>query len=181
MDEQSQLGRPVYYLQVMLRELSYHNTTIPRLVPDGVFGLETQTAVQRFQKSARLPTTGQVDNITWDAIVLAYTKYSNILQAPLRTNGFPDRLYTIAPGENSIFLMMIQAMFNALFYVLEDIQPVLVDGQYTDNLGANILWLQRLAGLDETGIIGKHEWDLLTRIYDIFLIRSIDPEPTIYR
>ena len=173
---QSKLGCPVHDLQVMLRELSYYDKSIPRLVPDGSFGNETLTAVLRFQRGAGLPVTGQVDNTTWDAVVLAYTRVRGDLRMPLRANGFPDRLYTISPGENSVYLLMIQAMFNALMQVLEEVQYSVPDGLHDEGSVFNIRWLQRLSGLEESGIMGKLEWDLLARVYEIFLIRAIDPE-----
>ena len=170
------LGRPVYNLQVMLRELSYYDRAIPRLVPDGRFGSETQTAVLRFQRGAGLPDTGRVDNATWDAVVLAYTRVQRELRVPMRTNGFPDRLYTVSPGENSVYMLMIQAMFNALLKVLDEVAYSVPDGLHDADSVQNIRWLQRLGSLDETGIMGKVEWDLLARIYEIFLIRAIDPD-----
>lgn len=175
MSGQNNLGRPIYHLQVMLRELSYYDASIPRLVPDGRFGNETLAAVLRFQRGAGLPDTGKVDNATWDSMVLAYAKVRKDLQIPLRTNGFPDRLYTISPGENSVYMLMIQAMFNALRKVLDEISYSVPDGLHDPDSVQNIRWLQRLGSLDETGIMGKVEWDLLARIYEIFLIRAIDP------
>lgn len=169
------LGQPVRSLQAMLRQLSYHYHFIPRLVPDGLFGEETLEAVLIFQREFKLPVTGRVDNTTWDAIVLAYTRVTSTLTDPLRANGFPDRIYTISPGERCIFLLMYQAMFNALSRVLEEVEPGPVDGSHTGPSVRNVRWLQRMGRMEETGVMGKHEWDLLSRIYEVFLIRSNEP------
>ncbi|MEL4861192.1 peptidoglycan-binding domain-containing protein [Pseudoflavonifractor phocaeensis] len=176
-DDPRFLGRPVHSLQAMLRELSYHYPKLPRLVSDGIFGEETLEAVMIFQREFQLPVTGKVDNKTWDAVVLAYARVSSTLENPLRANGFPDRLYTISPGERCVYLLIIQAMFNALSSVLEEVEPTPVDGSHTGPSVNNICWLQRKGQMEETGVIGKYEWNLLSRIYEVFLIRTNEPNP----
>lgn len=170
------LGRSVQSLQAMLYEISYHYPSIPRLVPNGVFGEETLEAVMVFQREFHLPVTGKVDNKTWDAIVLAYTQVSSALENPLPVNGFPDRNYTISPGERCVYLLMIQAMFNALSLVLDEVEPTPVNGSHTGPSVRNTRWLQRKGQMEETGVIGKFEWNLLSRIYETFLIRSNEPD-----
>ena len=44
-------------------------SSIPFLTIDGVFGDETQAAVQALQLDAGLPQTGTVDEETWDVII----------------------------------------------------------------------------------------------------------------
>lgn len=46
----------------------------PHLTVDGDFGLKTETAVKSFQTAARLPSTGIVDAMTWEALFTDPTK-----------------------------------------------------------------------------------------------------------
>lgn len=177
LDESKYLGRPVKSLQAMLRQISYVYPVIPRLVPDGLFGEETLEAVMIFQREFRLPVTGTVDNATWDAVVLTYARTTQNLENPLLTNGFPDRLSTFSPGDHCVYLLMIQAMFNALSHTLEEVENVPVDGLHAGGSVRNTKWLQRKGNLKETGVMGKDEWNLLVRIYEVFLIRFVEPNP----
>ena len=177
LDESKYLGRPVKSLQAMLRQISYVYPVIPRLVPDGLFGEETLEAVMIFQREFRLPVTGTVDNATWDAVVLTYARTTQNLENPLLTNGFPDRLSTFSPGDRCVYLLMIQAMFNALSHTLEEVENVPVDGLHAGGSVRNTKWLQRKGNLKETGVMGKDEWNLLVRIYEDFLIRFVEPNP----
>ena len=177
LDESKYLGRPVKSLQAMLRQISYVYPVIPRLVPDGLFGEETLEAVMIFQREFRLPVTGTVDNATWDAVVLTYARTTQNLENPLLTNGFPDRLSTFSPGDRCVYLLMIQAMFNALSHTLEEVENVPVDGLHAGGSVRNTKWLQRKGNLKETGVMGKDEWNLLVRIYEVFLIRFVKPNP----
>lgn len=176
LDETDYLCRPVRSLQAMLRQISYTYPVVPRLVPDGLFGEETLEAVMVFQREFHLPVTGTVNNATWDAIVLAYANSSKNLEKPLPANGFPDRLFTFSPGDHCIYLFMIQAMFNALSYILEEVEPVPVDGIHTGGSVRNTKWIQRKGNIKETGVMGKDEWNLLVRVYEAFLIRSNEPD-----
>lgn len=177
LDESKYLGRPVKSLQAMLRQISYVYPVIPRLVPDGLFGEETLEAVMIFQREFRLPVTGTVDNATWDAVALTYARTTQNLENPLLTNGFPDRLSTFSPGDRCVYLLMIQAMFNALSHTLEEVENVPVDGLHAGGSVRNTKWLQRKGNLKETGVMGKDEWNLLVRIYEVFLIRFVEPNP----
>lgn len=59
----------VFEVQSALRTLSTDNAAVrPRLVPDGIYGEATVAAVRAFQAWRRLPETGVVDFVTWQAI-----------------------------------------------------------------------------------------------------------------
>ncbi|MFR2155750.1 MAG: peptidoglycan-binding protein [Evtepia gabavorous] len=62
-------GESVTLLQYLLSILAQFYITIPFLTIDGVFGDETQAAVQALQLDAGLPQTGTVDEETWDVII----------------------------------------------------------------------------------------------------------------
>ena len=64
-----QRGESVTLLQYLLSILAQFYLTIPFLTIDGVFGDETQAAVQALQLDAGLPQTGTVDEETWDVII----------------------------------------------------------------------------------------------------------------
>ena len=69
---ESFVGQPIRSLQTMLRVLAEDDRSLPTVVPDGIYGQETITAVSAFQRRAGLPVTGIANQETWDAIVAAY-------------------------------------------------------------------------------------------------------------
>lgn len=86
--EQGDRGIKVEHLQYMLRVLSAYINQIPPLQVDGIFGVETRTAVLAFQRWAELKQTGIVDNTTWSRL---YDQFSGIETASLRNNeSFPE-------------------------------------------------------------------------------------------
>ncbi len=62
----------VLIIQLMLRELLDYD--YEDLVPDGIFGDDTERAVLDFQKKNRLFETGAVDKETWNALASAYNR-----------------------------------------------------------------------------------------------------------
>lgn len=170
------MGQPVRSLQTMLRELSFYYTAIPRIIPDGIFGQETADSVTAFQRFFRLPVTGTVDNDTWDAVVLAYNGVQRRTGPGMSTAGLPGWRYPAQPGQRCVYLYLIQAMFRALSHVLEGVEEGGLSGSNTPINANNVRWLQRRGGLRETGAMGQEEWNLLARLYSLFILRSTDPE-----
>ncbi len=59
----------IYEIQAALRDISGRKDSIrPRLIPDGIFGRETEAAVVSFQRLVGIDATGVVDYVTWTEI-----------------------------------------------------------------------------------------------------------------
>ena len=69
---ESFIAQPIRSLQTMLRVIAEHDELQPSVIPDGVYGHQTMTAVSAFQRKNGLPVTGVTDQDTWDAIQAAY-------------------------------------------------------------------------------------------------------------
>ena len=59
-------------LQQYLYSLSFLDETLPRVIPDGIYGRQTALAVRAFQQKNGLRPNGETNRATWDAIVNAY-------------------------------------------------------------------------------------------------------------
>lgn len=62
----------VAIVQLILRELSVVFDEIPELTIDGIFGTETEKAVQEFQRASMLDVTGEVDLETYNRLNNAF-------------------------------------------------------------------------------------------------------------
>lgn len=76
-------GTKIRFLQYMLQTLSSFISEIPPVVIDGIYGSSTRNAVLAAQRRFRLPETGTVDAVTWNAI---YNQYSGIENTTLRSS-----------------------------------------------------------------------------------------------
>ena len=63
----------IYLVQAMLTQLSNDHPTIQPPGFTGVIDAVTAESIGQFQRLAGLPTTGNVDRITWKHLVLQYT------------------------------------------------------------------------------------------------------------
>ncbi|HAN20161.1 MAG: peptidoglycan-binding protein [Clostridiales bacterium GWF2_36_10] len=74
-------GAAVRTIQQQLNAISNNYPAIPKLAVDGVFGVKTRAAVQKFQQIFGLPETGIVDFATWyeiSNIFVAVTKLAEL-------------------------------------------------------------------------------------------------------
>lgn len=169
--EEDMVAQPVRSLQYMLRRLSLQYSFLPELQPDGRFGERTLEAVMLFQKYLYPPVTGVVDQGTWTAIRDKWLALERELARPRTLRGFP-RGARVAVGESREFLYVIQAMFQALSRVLEGIEEERIDGIHSGSSVNNARWLQKRAGLKETGELDRATWDALSRLYEMFVVRT---------
>ena len=72
LQDQNFYNKPVRSLQTMLRSLAHTDENYRNVIPDGVYGPETTSAVSTFQRNHALPVTGIVNHETWEHIVAAY-------------------------------------------------------------------------------------------------------------
>lgn len=165
------VSQPVRSLQHMLRRLSLRYEFLPELQPDGRFGERTLEAVMLFQKHLHPPVTGVVDQDTWTAIRDEWLDLERELAGPRQLRGFPEG-ERVAVGESREFLYVVQAMFQALAHVLEEIEEERIDGLHSGSSVNNAMWLQNRAGLAQTGEMDWKTWDALSRLYELFVVRK---------
>ena len=159
------LGNPVLSLQTMLRRISDSDARILPLIPDGYYGPNTIASVRSFQEAYSLPVTGSVDQQTWDSIVSAYTRVLPEQTAPVtQPLWFPGQ--SVQPGESNIHLYLVQAMLLALSQYYPDLTPPdQVNGTLDASTEQGLRWIQRAAGLPETGVLNTLTWHALNDLY----------------
>lgn len=159
------LGRPVRGLQTMLRSICAVRCEIPSVIPDGVYGEDTMRAVAALQRYVGLPATGVADHATWDAVVSLYADSCEALQPPgaLRLRAEPGAV--IAPEEENLHLYLVQAMFEALGKIYENVPKTVMNGRNDGDCARALRWLQALSGLPETGGLDRRTWSCLTGLY----------------
>ena len=176
MDESFLIGKPVGSLQHMLGELSYAHEQLPFVAVDGVFGEETLEAVMTFQREFSPPVTGRVDQRTWDDIVRHYRDWERERAHPRPLRVFPTRPFRVEPGEQDDVMAVVQTIFRLLSGVLEGVLPDEAEGYHNDQSVHNTRWLQGVSGMEQTGVMDRFTWNMLARLYDLFLVRRREVE-----
>lgn len=92
-------------------------------------------------------------------------------EAPARAvRAFPSEGITVHEGETKEYLIVPQTMFNVLSKHFEGISCCDADGCNGPATADDIRWLQKAAGLPETGCMDTATWDVLSRLYEIFVV-----------
>ena len=164
---ESFVAQPSRSLQTMLRVLAEDDRTLPTVVPDGIYGPETITAVSAFQRRAELPVTGVANQETWDAVVKAYEPALIRVDkaTPIEIIMDPGKVYR--RGDSSANLYLLQAMLAFLSTYHKDIgfpgNTGVLDSTTADALAA----FQLLAGLPPTGELDKITWKYLVNQFTL--------------
>lgn len=159
------IGKPVRSLQTMLRCLGTLEPEIPAVVPDGIYGDQTEAAVAAFQRCHALDVTGVADHATWNTLVNAYTAALPLMSPPepLRITLQPGQ--RIRPGECNSHLFLIQAMLLALRQGCASIPALQVTGCHDEPSVQAVRWLQEKAGLEQSGDVDAVTWLYLVKLY----------------
>ncbi len=168
--ERELLSRPVGSLQYMLSRLAGRRQFLPQLAVDGVFGPRTLEAVLLYQREMGLPVTGSVDGRTWEAIRADWLDWEASGGRPRPLRAFPEGDFpSPVEGEG---LILPQTMLSVLARRLEGIAPHRADGSQSAPWAENVRWLQKAAGLPQTGVLDRPAWEALSRLYELFVISA---------
>jgi peptidoglycan hydrolase-like protein with peptidoglycan-binding domain len=137
-------GASVRDLQMLLNK-----RTAAGLPVDGIFGLNTESAVREFQTLSFLTVDGIVGAKTWRS-----------LQA-----GTPVDMPIIARGSTGTAVRQAQTALSALNFYLGAL-----DGIFGPQTEASVKTFQFTAGLRADGIIGPQTWNKLSEYWIGFVI-----------
>lgn len=175
--EREMLAKPVSSLQYMLGQLSRTYQFLPQLTVDGVFGERTLEAVMRFQRETGLPVTGTVDQFTWDIIRNCWLQQQAKTSYSRAARIFPSEGIQVHEGDKKEYFIVPQTMFNILSRQFEGITFCDADGCNGPAAAGNIRWLQTAAGLPANGCLDTATWNVLSHLYEIFVVRDTECIP----
>ncbi len=161
------LGQPIRSLQTFLREIGQKYEDMPTVIPDGIYGPQTEASVRWFQEFSNLPVTGITDKKTWDAVINEYFIIINQRTPPVCVNIIPTEFTLIEAGETKQELLPIQAMMKNLSNELESVLDLEITGVHDENSVNSVKSIQNILGKEETGNIEKDFWNDLVLLYEI--------------
>ncbi len=165
--EESFVEQPVRSLQTMLRVLAEDDTTLPTVVPDGIFGPDTMNAVSAFQRRRGLPVTGIVDQSSWDALVIDYEKALIRIgpAEPIEIIMDPGEVFLV--GDSSPYIYLLQSMLTQLSKDHTSIDAPPHNGILDEKTSLSLAAFQNLAGLPPEGTLNKITWKHLVHQFTL--------------
>lgn len=155
---ESFIEQPVRSLQTMLRVLAEDDSSLPTVIPDGIYGPSTMTAISAFQRKYGLPITGITDQFTWDAIVSVYESAITRVGKAQPIEVLLDAGEVLRIDDSNPYVYLAQAMLLELSENHATITPPDVNGAIDPSTSTAILQFQKLSGLPETGEIDRITW-----------------------
>lgn len=164
---ESFVAQPIRSLQTMLRVIANDDARYQNVIPDGIYGAQTRSAVSVFQLQNGINATGVADNETWDAIVRIYRP------ALIRTSKAQpiyislDAGQILRRGERNPYLYLVQSMLTVISQMFGVITAPEING-ILDVQTANALSdFQRLSDLPVTGELDKVTWKHLSLLFSL--------------
>lgn len=169
---ESFLSQPIRSLQTMLRVIAQEDDQQPSVIPDGIYGPQTTSALSTFQRNHGLPVTGVADQQTWEAMVSLYEPAMiRIGEAqPLQIILEPGE--ELLPGSTNPNLYVIQAVLTVLSKTWGSITPPGFSGVLDESTVESIISFQEMSGIPGTGRLDKITWKQLAHHYPLATNRN---------
>ena len=159
------LSQPIRSLQTMLRTIAEFDPRHETLIPDGIYGPATRSAVSRFQRLHGLPVTGVTDQTTWEQIVAEYEPALIQVAEAQMLDVILEPGQVIRKGERHPHIYIVQAILAVLQDAYSSIGPVTHSGLLDEATSEAIAAFQGLSGLPMTGNLDKITWKALALHY----------------
>lgn len=151
-------NQPIRSLQTMLRTISLFNDEYERIIPDGIYGPETQNAISTFQRNRGLPVTGITDRRTWEEIVRQYDE-AVVSLSPAQPVDFGMRNeLPYSRGDHSARVKMAQCMLCWIADRYACVCPPNDSGTMDEMMVNSVSEFQNLNALPVTGKLDKTTW-----------------------
>ena len=167
-------GNPVLLIQRDLKRIRQNYPAISNISTDlGIFDVETENAVKKFQEIFNLPVTGVVDKGTWYKIKYVYTSVKKL--SDLYSEGLSEDevtfLYTdeLKYGDTGIEVEYVHYFLDAIAFLDKDIPRLPTNSIYNNNTITMVKAFQKKYNLPETGIFTYGDWLVLKNAYDNIL------------
>lgn len=163
-------GNNVTIIQTQLDRISQNYPAIPKIENlNGIFGVDTENAVRKFQEIFSVPITGQVDKATWYEIKRYYTGVKRLSE--LVAEGITLEEATlpfdtvVSEGMFGTEVRTVQYYLSILAYFNGNLQPVPLNGVFDSTTVDAVRRFQEFYGLPVTGVVDNATWNMISNIY----------------
>lgn len=170
--ERTFYNQPIKSLQTMLQTIAMFSREYQRLIPNGIYGPETQRAVSTFQRHRGLPVTGITNQPTWDEIVRVYDSAVAELSAARAIEDSGHSGFPFTRGDRGAMLKIAQCMLCEIADRYSCVCPPELSGVMDDIMVNSLTEFQHLSGLPATGKLDKTTWNHLALQFALAELRS---------
>lgn len=163
-------GEDVRIIQRQLNRISDNYPAIPKIpVTDGIFNVQTEEAVRKFQEIFNLTVDGIVGKATWYKLKFIYTNVKRL--GELSSEGIsieevrPIFVDVLRQGNVGTQVATMQYYLAVIAYFDPLIPPVKIDGTFDQNTKDAVLAFQTKYGLEPTGEVDRETWNKITEVY----------------
>ena len=154
----------IHEAQGYLRNISRAFGEIPLLIPDGIFGEETEKTVLAFQRKQGLAESGIINYETWTAIV---DENDRAVFALSDTVLIDKEILPLRRGDRNDAILHLKAMLRYLGGKYRNFELVDVSDEFDEATEKSVRQWQRVIRTEETGEVDKLTWERLVEWYGI--------------
>lgn len=157
--------RAISELQGYLRNLSRTDPDIERVVPDGIFGEETERSVRSFQRKYGLPEDGIVSYEVWTRIREENDRAVFLFSEPRQVARLSDADLPLSIGMRSNVVYHLKTMLLFLSQRHDNFSSVTVSDVFDAETESSVRQWQRVIREPDNGIVDKVTWNALADYY----------------
>lgn len=175
-------GDPVRRIQNQLNRISVNYPLIPKIQnPNGVFGVDTDEAVRKFQETFNLAVDGIVGKSTWYQIQEIYVAVKKLASVDSEGQTIQDvsKQYKgqLSEGDSGDSVRALQYYLLLISVFNNAVPAVTIDGSFGPSTKSAVEAFQRYYGLPITGAVNEETWNSISNVY-LGMVRDISTEET---
>ncbi len=165
--QQGNRGTEVQALQYYLNFIAFFNDALPDISVDGIFGPSTRDAVLAFQRYYGLTQDGIAGRDTWNRIQTVYQSILNNL--PKEYQSYSSLIYpgtVLSVGSTGKVVEQVQTYLRVIGQNNSSVPVINVDGTFGNATRNAVRAVQKLYGIDQTGVVGPSTWNAIVELYN---------------
>ena len=159
-------NKSVRDLQTFLRRIALSDKSVSPVVPDGIFGEQTENSVKSFQQAYNLPVTGIADYDTWQKITDVHKFIVNNENEPDGVIAFYNYILPLNEGDSNPYVYLLQGILNVLSSLNNGFLPVDITGIHDEKSINAVKKIQEISGTEKNGIVDKQTWNNISALYN---------------
>lgn len=177
-------GDDVRGIQLRLNRISINYPLIPKIAnPNGVFGVETENAVIRFQQTFNLVADGVVGKSTWYEILRSFVAVKRLASVDSEGQTIQDvqKQYKgrLRAGDRGDGVTAIQYYLSLIAVFNDAVLTPQIDGIFGEATENAVEAFQRYYALPITGEVDEETWNLISNVY-LGMVEDISVEQSGY-
>lgn len=152
-------------LQQALRDIAKTDSDIISVIPDGIFGEETEEAIKSFQRRYGFTETGAVDFELWEKIQEEKRRSLFILSDPIQVISIKNEDLPLSLGQVGKAVHTLNLMLSQLGELYDNFSAVNSGDEFTEETLKEVKKWQQVIGHEISGEVDKLTWNRLSQHY----------------